>query len=106
PRRGAAAALPRQSVGTVVGGVNTLERWRLALGVERFRQPRHTAQVGRRRRLRGPHVLDRDVEQPLEPLLDELANLLVEDRPWDRQPALDRQPAEADRSSAEPIWVA
>ena len=51
----------------------------------------------------GADELDRHVEHALEPLLDELLHVAVE---LEREPALDREPAEADRRAAEPVRVA
>ena len=46
------------------------------------------------------------VEQRLEPLLHELADLGWEEVPRDRQAAVDREPSEPDRRAAQAVGVA
>ena len=71
--------------------------------VQRLRELSDRAEVARARAACRAHELDRQVEQSLEPLADELGHLAAE---LDRNAALDRKPAEADRGTAKPVRVA
>ena len=57
-------------------------------------------------RRRYPDVLDGHVDQTLEPLLDELPHVLGHEVARNCQPALQRQPAEPDRGTAQPVGIA
>ena len=73
---------------------------------EGLREPGNAAEVAHRSPTRGAHVLDRRLEQALEALLDELADLGLHQLARDREVALGREPAEADRGAPQPVRVA
>src|SRR5438477_4670966 len=103
---GACLSPAGETVGAVLGGVDAFEGRRLALAIELLGAPRDAAEIGRGRGPRGTDVLDRDVEQRLEPLLDEVADVVRKQIAVDRQPALEREPDEADRRPPQPVGTA
>ena len=73
---------------------------------ERARERGDPAEVGHRRPPRGADALDRHVEQPLEPLLDELAHVVGQELARDRHSPLVGEPAEPDRRAPQRERVA
>src|SRR5205823_12146582 len=73
---------------------------------QRLGQLGDATEIPHRGAARRPYVLDRRIEQALEALLHELADLAFEQAPRNREVALGRQTVEPDRRAAEAIWVA
>src|SRR6478735_8331657 len=69
-------------------------------------QPGNAAEVADWSAPRRPYVLDRGREQALEAFLDELRDLRVHQLARDREVALDREAADSDRRTPQPVGIA
>ena len=69
-------------------------------------EPGDAAEFGGGRRPCGTDVFDRQVEQALEPLLDEVPHVVGQQRTLDVDAAFGREPAEPDRCTPQTERVA
>src|SRR5919198_2716691 len=104
-RRGLLLRLAGEPVRPVVRRVHAVEGRRFALAVELFGAPGDRGEVWRVRRARRPNVLDGHIEHRFEAFLDEVANIIRQERAVDRQAAFEGKPDEPDRGAAKPVRV-